>query len=92
MFIEREQRGQRGRTEGASGSSLINGEQTFLVKHRQPTSLSFFKRRRNLKRSSRDMFFRSGASWRLKDSSRALKMAETSILPAPPPPLYGFPN
>lgn len=35
----------------------------------------------------RDKFFRSGASWRLNDSSRALKMAETPISPP-----YGLPN
>lgn len=47
VFITREQRGQRGGKEKAGSPPLMDGEQTFLVKHGQPTSLSFFKRRRN---------------------------------------------
>ena len=84
MFIAGEQRGQRGVEGRAGGPAMMDGEQTFLVKRRQPRTLSFSRGEKKFKvRLQRDKFFRSGASWRLNVSSRALKMAETSISPLP---------
>ena len=84
MFIAGEQRGQRGVEGRAGGLALMDGEKTCLVKHRPPRSLSFSTAEKKFKvRLQRDKFFRSGASWRLNVSRRALKMAETSISPLP---------
>lgn len=69
----------------------MDGQRTFLVKHKQAApKFVFFRRRKNLNRSFRERScgvfsgggVRSGASWRLNDSSRALKMAETPIPPS----------
>lgn len=76
-FIWREQHGQRGREKTASGPSVMDGLETFLVKQKQPTSLSLVKLKKKLKmKPQRDKYFPpSGASCRLNNSRRALQMA-----------------
>lgn len=71
MFIAGEQRGQRGIEGRAGGPALMDGEKTFLVKHRPPRVCLFQEREKKFKvRLQRDKFFRSGASWRLNVSRR----------------------